>query len=237
MELQKQEFLFLEDEGMKKIDKQESPQWFEDWKNNFKIDNNRDAHYKTDFSTQDTDGTNRRRKLRECFINEQGKICCYCMRRISIDSSHIEHFLPKESFPDKDLLYDNLFASCNGEETIIEEEEHCGHRKDNWWRADMLSPSDVEVEKVFKYFPNGKISSVRGRATSNIAQEMIHNLGLDSFHLERDRKQAIEASEVFDDVEYSEEDIRRFIEYYSRKDKGIYVPYCKAIIDCLEEML
>lgn len=237
MALQKHEFLFPEVEGMKRIDKQESPQWFEDWKKNFKIDNNRDAHYKTDFSTSDMDGTNRRRELRKYLVTEQGKICCYCMRRISIDSSHIEHFLPKESFPDEDLKYNNLFASCNGEGTIMKEDEHCGHRKDNWWRADMLSPSDAEVEKAFRYFPNGKISSVRGRSTSNIAQEMIHNLGLDSFHLERDRKQAIEASEVFDDEEYSEEEIRDFIEYYSNKNGETYVPYCKAIVDCLEGML
>lgn len=159
------------------------------------------------------------------------------MRKISTGSSHIEHFLPKESFLDKDLQYENLFASCNGEGTIIEDDEHCGHRKMNWWRKDMLSPTDMEVEKAFKYSPNGKISSARGRTTENIAQEMIHNLGLDSFHLERDRLQAIETSEVFDDEEYSEEEIRSFIQYYSNKDNGTYVPYCKAIIDCLEEML
>ena len=222
---------------MKRINKQESPQWFEDWKRNFKAENNRNAHYKNDFSADDADGINRRRRLRESLVNEQGKICCYCMRRISTDSSHIEHFLPKDFFADQDLSYENLLASCNGEGTMATEDEHCGHRKDNWWREDMISPTDIEVEKIFEYLPNGKMNSVRGRATSNIAQEMIHNLGLDSFHLERDRRQAIEASEVFDDVEYSEEEIRSFIEYYSNKDHGVYVPYCKAIIDCLEEML
>ena len=101
----------------------------------------------------------------------------------------------------------------------------------------MISPTDIEVEKVFKYSPNGKISSIGGRTTSNIAQEMIHNLGLDSYHLERSRREAIEASEVFDDVEYSDESIRGFIEYYSNMDNGVYVPFCKAIVDCLEEML
>lgn len=222
---------------MKRINKQEPPQWFEDWKRNFKVANNRNAHYKNDFSTDDVDGANRRRRLRENLVDEQGKICCYCMRRISTNSSHIEHFLPKEFFADKDLSYENLLASCNGEGTVVVGDEHCGHRKDNWWRADMISPTDIEAEKIFKYLPNGKINSVRGKTTSNIAQEMIHNLGLDSFHLERDRRQAIEASEVFDDEEYSEEEIRSFIEYYTNKDNGVYVPYCKAIIDCLEEML
>ena len=28
-----------------------------------------------------------------------------------------------------------------------------------------------------------------------------------------------------------------FIEYYSNKNNGEYEPYCKAIVDCLEEML
>ena len=73
---------------MKKINKQESPQWFEDWKKNFKLENSREPHYKNDFSTDDIDGVNRRRKLRECLVDEQGKICCYCMRKISTGSSH-----------------------------------------------------------------------------------------------------------------------------------------------------
>ena len=168
---------------------------------------------------------------------EQWKICCYCMRRISNNSAHIEHFYPQESYQDRDLLYENMFASCNGEATPILEDEHCGHRKNNWFRDDMLSPTDIEVEKVFKYSANGKISAVRNRTSSNVAQDMIHNLGLDSFHLERDRKQAIQASEVFDEEDYTDDEIRSFIEYYLNKNNDEYEPYCKAIVDCLEEML
>ena len=79
---------------MKRINKQESPQWFEDWKRNFKTENNRNAHYKNDFSADDADGINRRRRLRESLVNEQGKICCYCMRRISTDSSDHGVYVP-----------------------------------------------------------------------------------------------------------------------------------------------
>ena len=159
------------------------------------------------------------------------------MRRIYNNSAHIEHFFPQESFRDMDLTYENMFASCNGEATIILDDEHCGHRKNNWFRDDMLSPADAEVERAFKYSANGKISAVRNRSSSNVAQDMIHNLGLDSFHLERDRKQAIQASEVFDDEDYTDDELRSFIEYYSNKNNGEYEPYCKAIVDCLEEML
>lgn len=222
---------------MKRIVKEMSPAWFENWKNNFKIANGREPHYKNDFAANDPDGINRRRDLRDALIKEQGGICCYCMKKIDVNSSHIEHFFPKEHFRDIDLSYDNLFASCNGEGSNVIYDEYCGHRKGEWWRQDMLSPSDMEVEKVFKYLPNGKISSVKGRTTSNIAQEMINNLGLDSFHLKRSRREAIEASEVFDDEEHSDDEIRDFIDYYSNKDNGAYVPFCKAIVDCLEDLL
>lgn len=222
---------------MKRICKDKAPQWFEDWKKDFEAENHKIPHYKEDFASNDVDGRERRRRLRKYLIREQGKICCYCMRRISVESSHNEHFWPKKYFMDIDLSYENLLASCNGENVIREDEEHCGHRKEDWWREDMVSPTDMEIEKMFRYRVDGSIESVKGRETSNIAQEMIHNFGLDSFHLERERRQAIEASEVCDEEEYSDEDIRTFIEYYSNMDNGQYVPFCGAIIDCLEAML
>ena len=214
-----------------------SPTWFEVWKTDFEETNHRKAQYKEDFSTNDDEGYKRRKRLRHQLVKEQGQICCYCMNRITCNTAHIEHFWPKEKFLDMDLEYDNLLASCNGEGSIIVSDEHCGHRKLNWWREDMISPTDIEVEKMFHYSPDGRIHGVRGRETSNIAQQMITNLGLDSYHLERNRRQAIESSEVFDEEEYTDEDIRSFIEYYSNMDNGGYVPYCKAITDCLEDML
>lgn len=222
---------------MKRIIKQESPAWFEQWKNNFEIEKGRKPHYKNDFSTDTDGGANRRIRLRSHLISEQGNICCYCMNRITNSSSHIEHFKPKEHFDQMDMDYTNLFASCNGEGSMMLDEEHCGHKKDNWWHEDMVSPTDIEIENMFKYSIDGKIHCVRGKEKSNIADMMIHNLGLDSFHLERNRRQAIEYSEVFDEDEYTDEDIRNFIQYYSNKDNGQYVPYCQAIVDCLTDLL
>lgn len=222
---------------MKKINKQNSPVWFETWKNDFENTEGRKPHYKNDFSTDNADGSNRRIRLRSHLVAEQGYICCYCMNAITADSSHIEHFWPKETFRDIDLEYTNLLASCNGEGTIIFDEEHCGHKKENWWHEDMVSPVDMKIENMFKYSIDGKIHSIRGQEDANIADIMIHNLGLNSFHLERNRRQAIEASEVCEEEDYSEEDIRDFIDYYSNMDNGKYVPYCQAIVDCLKDLL
>ena len=221
---------------MKKIDKRSAPVWFQTWKDDFEVMQGRKPHYEGDFSTDESIAGARRYKLRKELVAEQGGICCYCMSRISPESekSHIEHFWPKDHFPDKDMEYDNLFASCQGN---YESEDYCGHRKNDWWDEKMIPPTDILVEKIFVYTEDGKIHSVKNDSHSNIAQKMIANLGLDSYHLERNRRQAIEGSEVFDEIEYSQEDIREFIRFYDNKQEGVYVPYCKAIVDCLVRML
>lgn len=217
---------------MKKIIKKNSPEWFEAWKDDFQRNNHRKPTYKDDFSIND----NERIRLREELIKEQGKICCYCMKRIDIASSHTEHFWPKAKFGDIDLEYNNLFASCNGS-GIVGEEGYCGHKKDNWFIPDMISPLDVRIENLFEFSPDGEMHIIQGNALSNIAQKMKDNLGLDSYHLNRNRRQAIEASEYFDEIEYTQEEIWTFIDYYSNMDNGKYTPYCKAIVDCLKTLL
>ncbi|MCM1256543.1 MAG: TIGR02646 family protein [Roseburia sp.] len=221
---------------MKKINKEDPPEWFEKWKQDYKNTYGKEPHYKSDFSTDDEDGKMRRQQLREHLIEEQGHICCYCMKKIFQNNSHIEHFWPKASFPQKDLEYNNMLASCNGDGTISLD-EHCGHKKEDWWKENMVSPTEAEVENMFQYSVDGKIHSLPRKITTNIAQEMISHMGLDSFHLERNRRNAIESSEVFDEEEYSNEDIRDFINFYSNKDNGMYVPYCMAIVDCLKDLL
>lgn len=69
----RQEYLFQGDEDVKQINKNGAPQWFEQWKTDFVEANSRQPHYKVDFAVNDSDGIERRRKLREALIKEQGK--------------------------------------------------------------------------------------------------------------------------------------------------------------------
>ncbi len=217
---------------MKKIIKKNSPDWFETWKDDFQRNNRRKPTYKDDFAIND----NERIRLRKELIKEQGEICCYCMKRIDASSSHTEHFWPKSKFEDIDLEYNNLFASCNGL-GIVGEEGYCGHKKDDWFISGMISPLDARIEDLFKFSPDGEIHIIQGNALSNIAKEMKDNLGLDCYHLNRNRRQAIEESEYLDETEYTPEEIQTFIDYYANMDNGKYMPYCKAIIDCLKTLL
>ena len=107
---------------MKRIIKNNPPKWFEDWKRNFEHANGRKAAYKKDFPQNEI------RKLRGDLLREQGYICCYCMGRLHIDGSHVEHFRPKTRFPDEDMEYGNLLASSRGnlERTIADIERKIG---------------------------------------------------------------------------------------------------------------
>ena len=219
---------------VKKITKDKSPQWFEKWKKDFENDNGVKPHYEPDFSNESQESGLRRQKLRKQLVNEQGGICCYCMGRINVSNSHIEHFWPKKDFREMDLDYNNLFASCNGN---YHDEDYCGHKKEDWWINHMISPAEEDAEKVFVYTEDGRISVKKDDSRADVAQKMIENFGLKSYHLERNRREAIEASEVYDDVEYTDDDIRQFIEFYYEKQDGQYIPYCKAIADCLQRMI
>lgn len=225
---------------MKHIQKDKEPEWFAQWKVEFQTNNGRLARYAEDFSTNDNLGYCRRKRLRGALVKEQGYICCYCMKRIyeTSSSSHIEHFWPKsiERFADLDLDYENLFASCEGH---APDEDHCGHRKDDWWHPNMVIPTDSKIEDIFIYWDDGTIHSREGIPESDIANQMIEHFGLNSFYLERNRREAINALEVFDDAyeEYSDDDIRELIAFYSGKHNGYYQEYCKALMDCLERFL
>lgn len=208
---------------MIEIKKNNSPMWFEQWKEDFAVRTGRKATYKKDFPQDKI------RKLRRNLLKEQGYICCYCMGRIGIDNSHLEHFRPKSIFPDEDMDYKNMLASCQG--SIKEtEEDHCGHRKNDWFSERMVNPSSPKIKDMFRYEADGYVCPGGKDEVRAGAKEMIEHLGLNSYHLVRNREEAIEASGIFDE-DYSDEEIQDMVDYYLNMAGEEYVPYCGAIAD------
>lgn len=96
-------------------------------------------------------------ELHRALRNEQGHVCCYCGRSISVTDSHIEHFRPQELRTDLALSYDNLFASCI-RETAHGAPLHCGHAKGNDFDDTLhISPLDVVTERRFIYTLTGSV--------------------------------------------------------------------------------
>ena len=215
---------------MRRINKSVSPKWLETWKADFKVNNGRTPMY------EDLDDDNRR-MLRESLIDEQGQICCYCMRRIGLNSSHIEHFKPRAKYPEYTLEYKNLFASCEGQNDLQIETWHCDQKKEDWFNERIPSPVTEDFEKCVKYTISGKALPYYSKDSSRYALEkdLIAHLGLNAPYLVRNRKNAIYNSEICDDVEYSNEDWADFIDYYDKMHDGKFEEYCNVFISIMME--
>ncbi|MDP8207950.1 MAG: retron system putative HNH endonuclease [Candidatus Electryonea clarkiae] len=159
---------------MKFINKNSSPNDFENWKQR-----NRGANW-NDLSNAD----NRiiKSNLAESLHIEQGKICCYCEQRISGNNSHIEHFKPKSTFPSDSFNYANLLASCEGNP----KNKSCGHKKHSEYSNEMVSPLDSKCESRFIYTEHGMMSP--SDPDDADAEQTVLTLGLNTRRLKAIRR-------------------------------------------------
>lgn len=227
---------------MKYIKKQEEPKSFALWKQMINEDwqpswnNLRDDVNRSDFKPKTA--------LYEALLCEQGYICCYCGRRINRYSSHIEHFKPRQSYPELSLDYSNLVASCPG---YLEEEdlkaltelkapqEYCGQRKGNWYDSQLtVSPLISDCEDYFRYTGFGEILPASDPNRKLASQETIQRLGLNHSKLETARRRVVEEIlPIIDDL--SMEEITKLIQSYEQLDgEGKYVRFCAVVLHFLK---
>lgn len=228
---------------MRQIKKNHEPAHFINWKNNFKVINNRDAVY------SDLYGTSEYYDLKKSLLEEQGYICCYCEKRIGhnayLKDCDIEHFMPRN--PDSRYLtneeckqcrnaqmeYTNLFVSCKGEAAYSA--DHCNHKKDNWFDfKKCISPIDEQINGMFGFKLSGKIF-----LRNSLGSEMEKHLNLNSYILEEQRKAALD---TILDIEFENEDlfadkdyVELVAEEYDNMQDGEYTEFCSMITYCLRE--
>lgn len=204
---------------MRHIKKGCSPEFFENWKQNFRNVEGKEPEYK-DLRGKD------KHDLKMHIIDEQYGLCCYCCKEIQDYNSHIEHFKPQSPYDSEVLNYFNLLVSCNG---YKDKRENCGHKKDNWHSEYYtISPLDENCESFFTYTIDGHI---RADHNDTRAIETIDKLELDIDLLQRARRTAIYVSGIFDD---NFEEIKdELIDLYSKPQNGKLSGFCVAILYCL----
>lgn len=162
-----------------------------------------------------------------CLIDEQGHICCYTGRRITVSSSHIEHLKPQKHCENhEDTEYRNLLAAYPGPNSP----RSCpygAHRKKDWFDpANFVDPLREDVEKRFRFRLDGKIEPAN--ATDHAAAETIRRLRLDHDQLSQLREAAI--WEMLIKPNLSKAKVERLIDAMDRKNgNGQYFPFCFAI--------
>ncbi len=212
---------------MKQIRKMTPPEAFEEWKRRFKKRRHRKPNY--DDLTREPAVKD---ALKSDLLAEQGYICCYCMAEIDPEHAHIEHFIPRNltsRYPERDIQlgYDNLFASCCGEN---DRRDHCGHKKEGHYDTLLLCPTEEGIEQRFQYDLSGEIKGIGERA-----EKTVETLALNCYALRRHRAAAIWASGLFDEDYAQNRDA--LIQLYSEKDAmGRYTPFCEAIVCVLRNV-
>ncbi len=118
---------------MFKVNKQEEPQFFKDFKKKKKPNN---------WKAYDPDI---KRELKSyMFKEEQGYNCPYCEIILTLDNSQIEHIKPKDKFPKELNSYSNYLVGCKNNKT-------CGSYKDNNWDDNFINPTLEDPREYLIY--------------------------------------------------------------------------------------
>ena len=72
------------------------------------------AILKQAFEDMNCNGQTLKDEIRKALLEDQGYICCYCMREINEENSRIEHWQCQKSHPTLILSFDNMLIACNG---------------------------------------------------------------------------------------------------------------------------
>lgn len=207
---------------MRYIQKGEEPTGFSEWKEQ----RNEDW---IPACAWDNLSTPQKPMVHDALLREQGYICCYCGRRITRDTSHVEHLKPRKTYPNLALEYTNLLASCQRERER-KEPLHCGSKKDDWYDEHLIvSPLDANCAEFFRYTDDGQIIATEAPEKKSAAQTTIDQLGLDIPKLNAMRRAAIEV--ILEDIDsLTDEEKQKLLQGFEQPDaNGQYEEFCTAI--------
>jgi uncharacterized protein (TIGR02646 family) len=192
------------------------------------------AHYD---NFKQSDGKNH---VQESLLKEQGFICAYCMRRISMPAK-IEHWITREKcntdkMPSFTLNYDNLLAVCNGTTTINGTIfEHCDQSRSKSNRELTINPIDERSIKQIKFLKNGAIESDDKNISEDINQDKA--LNLNTLFLRDARRNVYESVKELIRIKcrnktpiQSKKIITEIVDNYSNLDNQFqYKEYCSVV--------
>jgi uncharacterized protein (TIGR02646 family) len=198
------------------IFKQKEPAEFLKWKKTIGTPGNSGEWY--DFKQPDKEA------VHQSLLREQGFVCCYCEQGVSKDKSHIEHIKPQSSYPQHRFDYQNMLASCEGNDG-----RHCGHKKDNWYDPlKFVTPLVSDCTTFFIFTSAGEIKPTDNPERESAANETINRLNLNHSSLIANRKAVLNA--IFD-IDLTTEELMLLKKHYgTRKSSGQFSPF-RSFVD------
>ena len=111
--------------------------------------------------------------IKKILLEEQGYKCAYCMSKISMSNSTIEHYIPRNGINGDmplSLDYRNLFAVCDTTRRCPKEEQTCDVKK-----GDKLLHIDPRLQEhidTIYYDRSGYIRSSFSSGTDNLDDDL-----------------------------------------------------------------
>ncbi len=176
-----------------------------------------------------------RQAVKASLLQEQGGLCCYTGRRITPNSSHIEHLKSQKYCVDhEDTDYTNMLAAFPAPNTPAEC-EYGAHARKGWFDKYLfVHPLRRDCELRFRYKVNGKIAPAN--PTDNATEETIRQLCLDHRILTTMRRDAI--YEALLEKELGKSQVQRLMTAMDERDSdGFFKPFCFAIKQACEKYL
>lgn len=111
----------------------------------------------------------------------QRQRCAYCEAAITEGNRHIEHFVQKGRDPRVTFQWDNLFGSCNREDSCGKYKDHCAGAYNP---ADLLKPDVDDPDHYFVFVADGTIQlrASLSDADRQRASETLRVFNLDAEH-------------------------------------------------------
>lgn len=175
--------------------------------------------------------------IRHSLLVEQGYICAYCMRRISMGTMKVEHWACQHANSPLQLSYKNLLGCCKGNEGESPKDQTCDTKKGS--QALSYSPSENRhrVESKIHYTLDGHILSSDIKYNSEINTV----LNLNQARLKRNRE--IQLETLHEQLNRkpgnrTRQELQHLFDIYNSVDaSGKYKEYCNIFTWYLKRRL
>lgn len=194
--------------------------------------------------------TETRETLKASLLEEQGYLCAYCMKRITLQNMHIEHWFPQNPSEEpvgeeainahrlKCIDYKNLLAVCSGGTGKPQQEQHCDTHKNNALLTyNPSEPRHKERLGIWYSKTSGEISS----SDENFDKELNDVLNLNIGYLKNNRKDVISyVNQALDKLKSraTKDDLNNLLNSYQEKNAdGKFKEYAGIAIYYLQKRL
>jgi len=125
---------------------------------------------------------------RHSLLEEQGHLCCFCMRRIDLRGMKVAHWASQSAHADATVRWDNLLGACQGGNGGPREHQHCDTAQGDTPIKVHPASRAQRCERLIRYLPDGGIAS----HDAEIHQDLDQTLKLNQGPLKAARKRILD---------------------------------------------